>query len=232
MSENIFQRTEILIGKKAVEILKSKKILICGLGGVGGFAAEALARAGIENFVLIDNDIIETTNINRQITALHSTLGKYKADIMKNRIHDINPKAEVKAVKKFYSQENSNEFFLDHYDYIIDAIDTVPSKVCLLISAVKNKTPVVSSMGTGNMLNPTKLKIEDISKSNTCPLARIIRKELRKYNVFSGIDVVYSTEKRKTFNNNENTIGSISYVPPVAGFFMASVVVNELLKKK
>ncbi len=232
MKNDIFERTKFLIGQKAMNMLNTKKVLICGLGGVGSFAAEALARAGIGKLVLVDNDKVEITNINRQIIALHSTVGKFKVDIMKDRIKDINPEAEVKAVKEFYSKDNSKIFFQEEYNYVVDAIDTVSSKVNLLISAVNNKVPVISSMGTGNMLDPTKLTIADISKSNTCPLAKVIRKELRKFEINTGIEVVYSTEKRITINKyNKNIIGSISYVSPVAGFFLASAVVNNIIKK-
>jgi len=232
---HIFSRTELMLGKERLEILKQKRVMIFGLGGVGSFAAEALARAGIGNLVLVDHDKVDVSNINRQLLALHSTLGKYKVHLMQERVKDINPEAQVKVFKEFYSQENAEDFFNENPDYIVDAIDTVSSKVNLLENAFNRNIPIISSMGAGNRLDPSKLRLADISETTVCPLARTVRKELRKKGIASGIDVVFSTEQPIKPAGGYSKVhgrhipGSISFVPPVSGFLLASRVVNKLL---
>ena len=237
MVTRVFSRTELMLGKERLEIIKQKSVMVFGLGGVGGFATEALARAGIGTFVLVDHDKVDITNINRQILALHSTLGYYKVDLMAKRIKDINPGAQVEVKREYYCAENAEIFFENNIPgYIIDAIDSVTSKVHLIINAKNENIPIVSCMGTGNKMDPSKLTIADISKTSVCPLARIVRQELRKKGIISGVDTVFSTERPVKFSGGtENTSagnipGSISFLPPVAGFLMASKVISEFLK--
>ena len=210
----------------ALQKLANSRIAIFGIGGVGGSVAEALIRAGIGEIDLIDNDIINETNINRQIIALHSTVGQYKVDVMKARALDINPNIKINTYKTFFSDETINEFDFSKYDYVIDAIDSVKSKL-LLIETVKNlNIPIISSMGTGNKLDPTKFQIADISKTSVCPLARIIRVELKKRGI-KNLKVLYS--KEPPIKNNSRTPSSISFVPSVAGLIIAGEVVKDLI---
>lgn len=223
--ENQFERTENLIGKENLEKLKAKKVAVFGIGGVGSFAVEGLARVGIENFVLIDNDTISVTNINRQIHSNYNTIGKYKVDEMAKRILEINPNINVESLKIFFKNEEDIDF-LD-IDYIVDAIDSVSSKINLIKIANKLNIPIISSMGTGNKLNPTELEVSDISKTTVCPLAKVIRKELRKENI-NHLKVVYS--KEEPIKVESKTPASISFVPSVAGLIIASEVVKDLIK--
>ena len=223
--ENQFERTENLIGKESLEKLKSKKIAVFGIGGVGSFAVEGLARAGIENFLLIDNDTISITNINRQIHSNHNTVGKYKVEEMAKRILEINPNIKVESLKIFFKDENDIDF--SKIDYIVDAIDSVSSKINLIKTAKKLNISIISSMGTGNKLNPTDLEVSDISKTSVCPLAKVIRKELRKENI-NHLKVVYS--KEEPIKVESKTPASISFVPSVAGLIIASEVVKDLIK--
>lgn len=224
-----FERTKNLIGEVALEKLANSRVAIFGIGGVGGSVAEALIRAGIGEIDLIDNDIINETNINRQIVALHSTIGQFKVDIMKARALDINPNIKINTYKTFFSDETINEFDFSKYDYVIDAIDSVKSKL-LLIETVKNlNIPIISSMGTGNKLDPTKFQIADISKTSVCPLARIIRVELKKRGI-KNLKVLYSTEP--PIKTNSRTPSSISFVPPVAGLIIASETIKNLINAK
>ena len=234
MSEQ-FSRTELLIGKEAIEKLSNVKVAIFGIGGVGSFVAEALARAGIGSFLLVDNDIISESNLNRQIHALTNTIGKYKVEIMKERIMQINENAKVEISKEFF-MPNSNEEIIDNtINYIVDAIDTVTAKIELVIRAQKLNIPIISSMGTGNKLDPTKFEITDINKTVVCPLAKVIRKELRARGI-KKLKVVYSKEEpikpKQTLEQNEkkHVPGSISFVPSVAGLIIASEVVKDLIK--
>ena len=229
-----FSRTEMLIGTDAVKKLNNSKVAIFGVGGVGGFACEALARAGIGEFDLIDNDTVSITNINRQIIALHSTVGRYKTEVMKERILDINPNAVVNIRNCFYLPENKDSFDFTKYDYVIDAVDTVTAKLSIIEEAKKADVPVISSMGTGNKLNPTMLEVTDISKTSVCPLAKVMRYELKKRGI-KGVKVVYSKEIPLTpaFESNEETSkravpGSVSFVPSAAGLIIASEVVKDL----
>ena len=232
-----FIRTESLIGSEGMKKLKNKKVAIFGIGGVGGYTAEALARCGIFNIDLFDNDTISVTNINRQIIATRSTIGKYKVDVMKERLLDINPSINVNAYKVFYMPENSEEYDLSKYDYVVDAIDTVTAKIELICKAKSVNTPIISSMGTGNKLEPTKLEVADISKTSVCPLARVMRRELKDRKITS-LKVVYSKEESKKPSEKQEQIkngtriapSSICFVPSVAGLIIASEVVKDLLR--
>ncbi len=226
---NEFSRTERLIGTDNLEKLKNKNIIIFGLGGVGSYTAEALARCGIGKMTVVDKDIVDITNINRQLYALHSTVGKNKADVAKERILDINPECEVTAIVKMYLPENADEFELSKYDFIIDAIDNVTAKIDLAVKSQELGIPMIASMGTGNKLDPTAFKITDIYKTDTCPLCRVMRKELKNRGV-KKLKVLYSTEIPK--NDGERTPASISFVPSTAGLIIAGEVVNEMLNAK
>lgn len=222
-----FSRTERLIGAEALEKLKNKNIIIFGLGGVGSFVAEALARSGVGRMTVVDKDTVDITNINRQLYALHSTIGKDKAIVARDRILDINPNCEVTPIVKMYLPENADEFRLSQYDYIIDAIDNVTAKIDLAIKSQELKIPMIASMGTGNKLDPTAFKITDIYKTDTCPLCRVMRKELKARNV-EKLKVLYSTETPKS--DGERTPASISFVPSVAGLIIAGEVIKDLIK--
>ena len=247
-----FSRTELLIGKEALEKLKNSKVAIFGIGGVGTYAVEGLVRSGIENFVLIDDDYICLTNINRQIHATRKTVGKAKVLAMKERILEINPKANVETHLTFYLPENSEELIRNDYDYIIDAVDTVTAKVDIIVSAKAKGIPVISCMGAGNKLDPTKFVVTDIYKTSMCPLARVMRRELRKRGIES-LKVVYSEEEVvQTIETDDNSCathcicpkeskrtclirrdipGSISFVPSVAGLILAGEVIKDIIAK-
>ncbi len=224
---NEFSRTERLIGTENLEKLKNSNIIIFGLGGVGSYVAEALARCGVGKMTVVDKDTVDITNINRQIYALHSTVGKNKADVAKERILDINPECDVTAIVKMYLPENSKEFNLSQYDYIIDAIDNVTAKIDLALKSQEMNIPIISSMGTGNKLDPTAFKITDIYKTDTCPLCRVMRRELKQRGV-KRLKVLYSTENPK--NDGERTPASISFVPSTAGLIIAGEVVKDIIK--
>lgn len=221
-----FSRTERLIGKENLEKIKNKNIIIFGLGGVGSYVAEALARCGIGKMTVVDKDTVDITNINRQLYALHSTIGRNKADVARERILDINPECQVTSIVKMYLPENADEFNLAQYDYIIDAIDNVTAKIDLAIKSQELEIPMIASMGTGNKLDPTAFKITDIYKTDTCPLCRVMRKELKARGV-EKLKVLYSTEIPK--NDGERTPASISFVPSVAGLIIAGEVIKEML---
>lgn len=235
-----FQRTELIIGKDAVEKLKSKHVAIFGLGGVGGFVCEALVRVGIGEFDLIDKDVVDVTNINRQLIALHSSVGEDKVKVMKDRMIDINPDVKVTIHKKFFLADSANEFPFEKYDYIIDAIDTISAKIELVKIAHENNIPIVSAMGAGNKISASRLKIADIFDTKVCPVAKIMRNEVKKLGI-KHLRVVYSEEEplkidckngEDSQNNRNKIVGSISYVPAVAGLLMAQVVVKDLLEIK
>lgn len=224
-----FSRTEIIIGQEKQNLLKSKTVAVFGIGGVGGYVVESLSRAGIENLILVDNDTISISNINRQIIALHSTIGKYKVDVMKDRLLDINPNINVITYKTFIENNNSKEILLAHkIDYIVDAIDTVSSKLELIKFANELNIPIISSMGTGNKISPDKLEITDINKTSVCPLAKKIRKELKSLNI-KKLTVVYSKEE-PTKAIDTKTIGSTSFVPSSAGLLITSKIIKDFLK--
>lgn len=226
-----FQREIMLIGKENLEKLKKSKVIIYGIGGVGSFVCEALARAGIENLILVDYDKIEITNLNRQIHALHSTIGEQKTEAMKNRILDINPKAKVETYNNKETKEKEEELINETINYVIDCVDTLTTKLKLIETAKRKNIPIISSMGTGNKLDPTKFEITDIYKTTVCPLAKVMRKELKKRNI-KNLKVVYSKEEPKTQieNQEKRTPASISFVPSVAGLIIASEVVKDILK--
>lgn len=230
-----FSRTELLLGEDAVEKIKNSRVAVFGVGGVGSFTVEALARLGVGHITLVDPDAVAASNLNRQLVALHSTVGRYKVDVAKERILDINPEAQVEALKMFYLPENADEFDVSRFDCIVDAIDTVSAKIELVVRAKNAGVPIVSSMGTGNKLHPKMLELADITKTSVCPLARVMRRELRARGVNS-LPVVYSKEeaiepKKDVFlENGKKTVGSISFVPSAAGLIIASKVCEILLK--
>ncbi len=236
--QNQFSRTSLLIGKENVKKLNTKKVAIFGLGGVGSYVLEGLARAGVENFLLVDGDDISITNLNRQILATLKTVGRPKVEVAKERVLEINNRAKVEVVKEFFMPD-SKDFFDNSVDFIVDAIDTVSAKIELIVRAKKLNIPIISCMGTGNKLDPTRFEVSDIKKTSVCPLAKVIRKELKKRNI-SNLKVVYSKEEKVnieenvTDSNNEQkgrkkVPGSISYVPSVAGLIIAGEVIKDIL---
>lgn len=227
MSTHPFNRTELLIGPEGLAILAQSRVVICGLGGVGSYAAEALARAGIGSLVLVDHDIISATNINRQIHALTTTVGQPKVQVMAHRLRKINPRLNLTLWQEFFTAKEAEFIFASPVDYVVDAIDTVSAKVDLILTARQRELPIVSCMGMGNKLDPTCLQVTDISKTHTCPLAKAVRRLLRQAGVNQGVKVVFSTEQPLRVHGG--TPGSISYVPPVAGFFLTACVVRDLL---
>lgn len=230
--EKWLSRTESLIGKEALKNLSKKKVAIFGLGGVGSYVVESLARVGISNFVLVDNDNISITNMNRQIIATNKTIGKPKVEVAKERILEINNKAKIEIYKEFFTP-NTEGIIDDSVSYIVDAVDTVTAKIELVLRAKELNIPIISSMGTGNKLDPTKFEVSDIHKTSVCPLAKVMRKELKKRDI-SKLKVVYSKEepiKTTILENNKKVPASISFVPSVAGLIIASEVVKDLIRK-
>jgi tRNA A37 threonylcarbamoyladenosine dehydratase len=231
--EYIFERTLRLLGTEAMEKLKKANVAVFGLGGVGSFAAEALCRGGIYNFTLFDKDIVSPSNINRQLIALHSTIGRLKTEVMKERMLDINPDAQIITESVFYTPANATDFPLDKYNYIIDAIDTVTSKICLIKKAFDTGVPIISAMGTGNKLQPCLIKVADLYQTSVCPLAKVMRKELKALGI-NKLKVVYSDEQPMQIitekNTRKQTPGSVSFVPSAAGLIMASEVIKDLIK--
>jgi len=245
-----FSRTELLIGEEALKKLKNCKVAVFGIGGVGSYAVEGLVRAGVGKLVLIDDDCICLTNINRQLHATQKTVGRPKVEVMKERILDINPEAEVETHQRFYLPGNSEELIKADYDYIIDAVDTVTAKINLVINAQKLKIPIISCMGAGNKLDPTKFEVADIYSTSVCPLAKVMRKELRQREILS-LKVVYSREipikpvetelsscssecicpkgSTRTCLVRHQIPGSISFVPSVAGLIIAGEVIKDLI---
>lgn len=223
----------MLLGGASTEILADKSVILFGLGGVGSYTAEALARAGIGKITVVDSDVVGETNLNRQLCALHSTIGMKKTEVVKSRILDINPNCAVTAIDKFYLPENSEEFSLGEYDYIADAIDTVSAKLDLAVKAQELGMPIISCMGTGNKLDPSQFRISDISKTSVCPLCRVMRYELRKRGVKS-LNVVWSPEEpQKPAETDEVTgkravPGSLPFVPGAAGLMMAGKIILDL----
>ena len=224
--ETQFSRTELLLGKENMEKLAAARVCIFGIGGVGGYVAEALARSGVGHLEMVDNDVVALSNLNRQIIATHETLGCYKVDIMKERIRSINPKAEVVTHKCFYLPETQAQFDFSKFDYVVDAIDTVAGKIALVQQAEASGTPIISSMGAGNKLNATAFRIADIYETSVCPLAKVMRKELKKRGV-KKLKVVYSQEL--PMMDRQEIVGSVAFVPSVAGLIIAGEVVKDLL---
>ena len=246
---NQFSRTQLLLGKDNMDRLAEAQVAIFGIGGVGGYVAEALARSGVGSFVLVDDDKVCLTNLNRQIIATRKTVGKYKAEVMRDRILEINPDAEVEVRKCFYLPENADEFDFNEYSYVVDAVDTVTAKLEIIMRAKECGVPVISSMGAGNKLDPTKFQVADIYKTSMCPLAKVMRRELKKRGV-KKLKVVYSTEKPTrplddmSVSCRTNCIcppgaahkcterrdipGSVAFVPSVVGLIIAGEVVKDL----
>ena len=247
-----FSRTELLLGKEAMEKLKNAKVAVFGIGGVGGYVCEALVRSGVGAFDLIDDDKVCLTNLNRQIIATRKTIGKYKTDVMKDRILEINPDARVEVHKCFFLPENADEFPFEEYDYIVDAVDTVTAKISLVMKAQEMNVPIISSMGAGNKLDASAFKVADIYKTQMCPLAKVMRRELKKRGI-KKLKVVYSEEQPTrpvedmAISCRTNCIcppgaahkcterrdipGSVAFVPSVAGLIIAGEVVKDLAAK-
>lgn len=233
---NEFSRTELLIGSEALKKLGNSHIAIFGIGGVGGYIAEALARSGVGKLDIFDNDTVSLTNINRQIIATHKTIGMPKVEAMKQRIADINPSAQINAYQTFYMPENSSEFDFSKYDYIADAVDTVTAKIEIAVQAQKCGTPLISSMGAGNKLNPAMFEVSDIYKTSVCPLAKVMRRELKARGI-KKLKVVYSKEQplKPVGETEEISVkravpGSTAFVPSVAGLIMASEIIKDIIR--
>ena len=249
---NQFSRTQLLLGQEAMDRLAASRVAVFGIGGVGGYVCEALVRSGIGAFDLIDDDKVCLTNINRQIIATRTTIGKYKVDVMKERMLDINPKADINVHKCFFLPENSDDFDFEKYDYVVDAVDTVTAKLEIIMKAKKHNVPVISAMGAGNKLDPSAFMVADIYDTKICPLARVMRRELKKRNVDS-LKVVYSQEKPTrpiedmSVSCRSNCVcppgaahkcterrdipGSTAFVPSVAGLIIAGEIVKDLCNK-
>lgn len=244
-----FSRSELLIGKDGIEKLGGSKVTIFGIGGVGSFVVEGLVRAGVANFILVDDDKVCLTNLNRQLIATHKTIGKYKVEVAKERILEINPNAKIETHQEFF-MPNSKEILDDTVDYVVDCVDTVTAKIELVLRANKLNIPIISSMGTGNKLDPTKFEVTDIYKTSVCPLAKVMRKELREKGI-KELKVVYSKEVpikldeslESNCKNEETSLserkgsvrkqvpGSVSFVPSVAGLIIAGEVIKDIIKK-
>lgn len=233
---NPFARTERLLGEDAMKKLRAARVAVFGVGGVGGYVVEALARSGVGAIDLIDHDTVSITNLNRQIIALQSTLGKYKVDVMKDRILDINPECKVDIHRCFFLPETEREFDFREYSYVVDAVDTVTAKIQLVMQAKACGVPVISSMGAGNKLDPTRFEVADIYETSVCPLAKVMRRELKKRGV-ENLKVVYSKEQPVRQKMQESTAeravpGSTAFVPSVAGLVLASEVVKDLTERR
>lgn len=230
-------RTEKIIGADNIKRLNDSKVVILGVGGVGGFATEAIARSGIGTIVIVDKDEVDITNLNRQIIATRSTIGSAKVEVMKKRILDINPECVIKIHRVFIGEDNIEQIIDKDTDYVVDAIDTISSKISIAVWCEKNSIKLISSMGTGNKLDPTKLRISDIYKTNICPLAKVMRRELKRRNV-KKLKVVYSEEQpikpaiyTEEIDKRKKAPGSTAFVPSVAGLIIASQVVRDLLEE-
>lgn len=235
MEENQFSRTQLLLGEAAIQRLKKRRVAVFGVGGVGGYTAEALARSGIGEIDVIDNDTISLTNLNRQIIALHSTLGMLKVDAAKTRLLDINPELTVNTHNVFFTADNADAFDFTEYDYIVDAVDTVSAKIELVLRADEAGVPIISAMGAGNKLDPARFEVSDIYKTSVCPLARVMRRELKKQGI-KRLKVVYSKEEPVSLpaqcgilpDGKRQIPASIAFVPSVAGLIIAGEVIKDL----
>lgn len=222
-----FSRTALLLGDAGIEKLNNTRVLIFGVGGVGGYVAEALARSGVGNITIVDKDTVAESNINRQIIALHSTIGRDKVDVLKERMLDINPNVKIDARKCFFLPENAHEFDFTQYDYVVDAVDTVTAKLQIIVQAKEAGVPVISAMGAGNKVCPERFEVADIYKTEVCPLAKVMRRELKKRGI-KKLKVVYSKEEPVY---KGRVPGSIAFAPSVAGLIMAGEVVKDLCKE-
>ncbi len=235
---NEFSRSALLLGDDGIEKLKKARVAVFGVGGVGSYAVEALARSGVGALDLIDDDVVSLTNINRQLIALHSTIGRAKTEAAAERIADINPECRVRTYRTFYTPETAAEFDFSEYDYIIDAIDTVSGKIALAVQAQEAGVPIISAMGAGNKLDPTAFEVADIYKTSVCPLARVMRRELKKRGV-KKLKAVYSreeamkpkgdTQEEGAAHKKRQTPGSVAFVPSVAGLIIAGEVIKDLI---
>ena len=223
-----FERTSLLIGEENIQKLNNSNVIVFGVGGVGSYVVEALVRSGIGNLSIVDFDIVDETNINRQIIALHSTIGKKKVEVTKERIIDINPNINLEVFNTFISPDTINTFDFSKYDYVVDAIDNVTGKLLIIQKAIEANVPIICSLGTANKLDPSKLILTDISKTHTCPLAKVIRTKLRQLGI-NHLDVLFSSEE--PIKTNSNTLGSMPYVPSVGGLLIASHIIKNLIKK-
>lgn len=230
-----FSRTELLLGEEGMKKLANAKVAVFGIGGVGGYTVEALARSGVGSLVLIDNDDVCESNLNRQIIATRDTIGRDKVDVMKERIHSINPECNVEVRKCFFLPETKDEFDFSEYTYVVDAVDTVTAKIQLVMQAQEAGVPIISSMGAGNKLNPADFEVTDIYKTSVCPLAKVMRRELKNRGI-KKLKVVYSKEEPRTLSqkiigdNGKAIPGSIAFVPSVVGLIIASEVVKDIVK--
>lgn len=228
-----FERTGLLLGEEAVTLLQKKRVAVFGIGGVGGFTAEALVRSGIGAIDIIDKDVVDITNINRQIIAVHSTVGRPKVEVMRERLLDVNPDCEIRMHECFFLPETAEQFDFSVYDYVVDAVDTVTAKLELALRAEQAGTPIISAMGAGNKLDPSRFEVADISKTSVCPLARVMRRELKKRGI-DHLKVVYSREEpltpkqRLEEGGRRSLPGSVAFVPSVAGLMIASEVIRDL----
>ena len=232
MEENQFERTALLLGKASVERLARKRVAVFGVGGVGGFVCEGLVRAGIGAIDIVDKDTVALSNLNRQLIALHSTVGKNKVDVLEERLKDINKNLIIKKYKCFFLPETSETFDFREYDYVVDAIDTVTVKIELILKAKEAGVPIISAMGAGNKLDPTAFQVSDIYKTSVCQLARVMRRELKKRGV-EKLKVVYSKEEpiKPQFEEGEEVVpGSVSFVPPALGLIIAGEIVKDLIR--
>lgn len=234
--EHQFQRTELLLGTESIKTLNHARVAVFGVGGVGGFVVEALVRSGIGTIDIIDNDKVCLSNINRQIIATHKTIGMQKVDVMEQRIHEIYPEAVVYKYPCFFLPENAEQFPWKKYDYIVDAIDTVTGKIELVQQAKKANIPIISSMGAGNKLDPTRFQVADIYQTSICPLAKVMRRELKKRGI-DKLKVVYSTEeprkpeKSEEVSNKRSIPGSVAFVPSVVGLIIAGEIIKDIIKE-
>ncbi|MFA9389828.1 MAG: ThiF family adenylyltransferase [Prolixibacteraceae bacterium] len=233
---NWLNKTELLLGVERLSNLKEKNILVVGLGGVGAYAAESLCRSGIGKMTIVDGDVVEITNLNRQLPGMHSNLGREKAEVLAERFRDINPEIELVVINEYLRDERMLEILNTDFDYVVDCIDTLAPKIYLIVHALSRGLKLVSSMGAGGKLDPQLIQVTDISKSYNCKLARILRKRLGRLGVRSGFQVVFSPEevpeeavREEEGVNKKSTVGTISYMPPAFGCFMASVVIRNLI---